>query len=89
MPVRLLNDFMTMRRNPSEDHRGRCQREHSLLEITRRCWLRNAGHQRSKYDALVDYGRSGRDFYWRGVASIYGIMKRHRRQSMIWCCDLR
>ncbi len=46
------------------------QREHSLLEITRALLVENAAGQRSKYDALVDYGLD--DFYWRGVASIYG-----------------
>ena len=46
------------------------QKEHSLLEITRTLLSENAKQQRSKYDALVDYGLE--DFYWRGVASIYG-----------------
>jgi uncharacterized protein (TIGR02687 family) len=46
------------------------QREHSLLEITRALLVDNAAGQRSKYDALVDYGLD--DFFWRGVASIYG-----------------
>jgi uncharacterized protein (TIGR02687 family) len=46
------------------------QREHSLLEITRTLLVENAKGQRTKYDALVDYGLD--DFYWRGVASIYG-----------------
>ena len=46
------------------------QREHSLLEITRTLLIENAKGQRAKYDALVDYGLD--DFYWRGVARIYG-----------------
>ena len=46
------------------------QREHSLLEITRTLLVENAKGQRTKYDALVDYGLD--DFYWRGVARIYG-----------------
>ena len=46
------------------------QREHSLLEITRALLVENAAGQRAKYDALVDYGLD--DFFWRGVASIYG-----------------
>lgn len=46
------------------------QREHSLLEITRALLVENAAGQRAKYDGLVDYGLD--DFYWRGVASIYG-----------------
>ncbi|MFE0025435.1 BREX-1 system phosphatase PglZ type A [Amycolatopsis sp. NPDC059021] len=46
------------------------QREHSLLEITRTLLTENAKGAHAKYDALVDYGLD--DFYWRGVASIYG-----------------
>lgn len=46
------------------------QREHSLLEITRALLVENATGKRTKYDALVDYGLA--DFFWRGVASIYG-----------------
>lgn len=46
------------------------QREHSLLEITRALLVENATGQDAKYDALVDYGLD--DFFWRGVASIYG-----------------
>lgn len=46
------------------------QKEHSLLEITRTLLIENAKGLRTKYDALVDYGLD--DFYWRGVASIYG-----------------
>jgi uncharacterized protein (TIGR02687 family) len=43
---------------------------HSLLEVTRTLLLENSKDIRTKYDALVDYGLD--DFYWRGVASIYG-----------------
>jgi uncharacterized protein (TIGR02687 family) len=46
------------------------QREHSLLEITRTLLMENADGAHAKYGALVDYGLD--DFYWRGVASIYG-----------------
>ena len=46
------------------------QREHSLLEITRALLVENAAGQSAKYGALVDYGLD--DFFWRGVASIYG-----------------
>ncbi|MEN8706519.1 MAG: BREX-1 system phosphatase PglZ type A [Nocardioides marinisabuli] len=46
------------------------QKEHSLLEITRTLLIENATGVRAKYDALVDFGLG--DFYWRGVASIYG-----------------
>lgn len=46
------------------------QREHSLQEITRTLLTENAIGVHSKYDALVDFGLE--DFYWRGVASIYG-----------------
>jgi uncharacterized protein (TIGR02687 family) len=46
------------------------QTEHSLSEITRTLLIENADGQHAKYDALVDYGLD--DFYWRGVASIYG-----------------
>lgn len=46
------------------------QREHSLLEITRTLLAENAKRAHARYDALVDYGLD--DFYWRGVASIYG-----------------
>ena len=55
------------------------QREHSLLEITRTLLVENAKGQRAKYDALVDYGLD--DFYWRGVAWIYGyesVVAEHR-----------
>src|SRR5450755_862904 len=46
------------------------QREHSLLEITRTLLTENAKGAHAKYDALVNYGLD--DFYWRGVATIYG-----------------
>lgn len=46
------------------------QKEHSLLEITRTLLSENAKGQHAKYDALVDFGLD--DFYWAGVASIYG-----------------
>lgn len=46
------------------------QREHSLLELTRTLLSENAKEQHAKYDAIVDFGLD--DFYWRGVASIYG-----------------
>jgi hypothetical protein len=40
------------------------------LEVTRTLLSENSKDIRTKYDALVDYGLD--DFYWRGVASIYG-----------------
>src|SRR5688500_3917647 len=43
---------------------------HSLLEITRMLLTENARGLHARYDALVDYGLD--DFYWHGVASIYG-----------------
>lgn len=46
------------------------QTEHSLQEITRTLLTENAKQERTKYDAMVEYGLH--DFYWRGVASIYG-----------------
>jgi len=46
------------------------QREHSLLEITRALLVENASGRNAKYEALIDYGLD--DFFWRGVASIYG-----------------
>ncbi|WP_454084190.1 BREX-1 system phosphatase PglZ type A [Georgenia sp. Marseille-Q6866] len=46
------------------------QKGHSLLEITRTLLAENAKVQHSKLDALADFGLD--DFYWRGVASIYG-----------------
>ncbi|WP_163542000.1 BREX-1 system phosphatase PglZ type A [Occultella kanbiaonis] len=46
------------------------QKEHSLLEITRTLLSESAKGQRAKYDALAEYALA--DFYWRGVATIYG-----------------
>lgn len=46
------------------------QKEHSLQEITRTLLTENAKSQRGRYDALADYRLD--EFYWRGVASIYG-----------------
>lgn len=46
------------------------QNEHSLTEITRTLLIENAKGQRTKYDALADYGLD--DFYWQGAATIYG-----------------
>ena len=46
------------------------QREHSLLEITRTLLSESAKGQPAKWGALADHGLD--DFYWRGVASIYG-----------------
>jgi uncharacterized protein (TIGR02687 family) len=46
------------------------QKEHSLLEITRTLLSESAKGQHTKHDALTDHGLD--DFYWRGVASIYG-----------------
>jgi uncharacterized protein (TIGR02687 family) len=46
------------------------QKEHSLLEITRTLLAENAKGQHVKFDALVDFGLD--EFFWRGVASIYG-----------------
>ena len=46
------------------------QKEHSLQEITRTLLTENANGQRTRYDVLADYGLD--EFYWRGVASIYG-----------------
>lgn len=46
------------------------QREHSLLEITRTLLTEHAKRSRTKFDSLVDFCLD--DFYWRGVASIYG-----------------
>jgi uncharacterized protein (TIGR02687 family) len=43
---------------------------HSLLEITRTLLIENAKEQHGKFDALRDYGLD--DFYWLGVARIYG-----------------
>ena len=52
------------------------QRESSLLEITRTLLSENSGGQHAKYEALVDFGLQ--DFYWSGVASIYGYESRTR-----------
>lgn len=46
------------------------QKEHSLLEITRTLLTENAKGRHAKYDAFADYRLD--DFYWRGVATIYG-----------------
>ena len=46
------------------------QQEHSLLEITRTLLCENANGQAAKYGALTEFGLA--DFYWQGVASIYG-----------------
>jgi len=43
---------------------------HSLLEITRTLLTENAKGQHAKYGALIDFGLA--DFYWQGVARIYG-----------------
>ncbi|WP_032384847.1 BREX-1 system phosphatase PglZ type A [Rhodococcoides fascians] len=43
---------------------------HSLLEVTRTLLVENSKDIRTRYDSLADYGLD--DFYWRGVASIYG-----------------
>lgn len=43
---------------------------HSLLEITRVLLVESAKGSRAKYAALADYGLD--EFYWRGVAGIYG-----------------
>ncbi|WP_298255586.1 BREX-1 system phosphatase PglZ type A [uncultured Arthrobacter sp.] len=46
------------------------QSEHSLLEITRTLLIENARGGDAKYGALAEYGLD--EFYWQGVASIYG-----------------
>lgn len=46
------------------------QKPHSLEEITRTLLTANAMGQSTKYDGLVDFGLA--DFFWQGVASIYG-----------------
>ncbi|MFF4785796.1 BREX-1 system phosphatase PglZ type A [Streptomyces griseorubiginosus] len=46
------------------------QREHSLMEITRTLLVDNANGAEAKYSILVEYGLD--DFFWQGVASIYG-----------------
>jgi uncharacterized protein (TIGR02687 family) len=43
---------------------------HSLLEITRVLMVENAKGSRTKYGALAESGLD--EFYWHGVASIYG-----------------
>lgn len=48
------------------------QSEHSLLEITRTLLIENAGGADAKYGALAEHGLD--EFYWQGVASIYGYM---------------
>jgi uncharacterized protein (TIGR02687 family) len=46
------------------------QSEHSLLEITRALLLEDAEGKSAKYEELTYYGLD--EFYWEGVASIYG-----------------
>jgi uncharacterized protein (TIGR02687 family) len=46
------------------------QSEHSLLEITRTLLIENSNGADVKYGALAEYGLD--EFYWDGVASIYG-----------------
>lgn len=46
------------------------QSEHSLLEITRTLLIDNANSEDTKYGALAEYGLD--EFYWQGVAAIYG-----------------
>jgi uncharacterized protein (TIGR02687 family) len=46
------------------------QSEHSLLEITRALLLEDAEGKSAKYEELTAYGLD--EFYWEGVASIYG-----------------
>jgi uncharacterized protein (TIGR02687 family) len=46
------------------------QSEHSLLEITRALLLEDAEGTSAKYEELTAYGLD--EFYWEGVASIYG-----------------
>ncbi|MBG6184704.1 uncharacterized protein (TIGR02687 family) [Arthrobacter sp. CAN_A214] len=48
------------------------QSEHSLLEITRILLIENAGGAYAKYGALAEHGLD--EFYWQGVASIYGYV---------------
>jgi len=48
------------------------QSEHSLLEITRTLLIENADGADSRYGALAEHGLD--EFYWQGVASIYGYM---------------
>jgi len=46
------------------------QNEHTFTEITRTLLIENSKGQRTKYDAMVDYGLD--EFYWSGAAKIYG-----------------
>lgn len=48
------------------------QSEHSLLEITRSLLIENALGADAKYGALAEHGLD--EFFWQGVASIYGYM---------------
>lgn len=48
------------------------QGEHSLLEITRTLLIENAGGADAKYRSLAEHRLD--EFYWQGVASIYGYM---------------
>lgn len=48
------------------------QGEHSLLEITRTLLIENAGGADAKYGSLAEHGLD--EFFWQGVASIYGYM---------------
>jgi uncharacterized protein (TIGR02687 family) len=45
------------------------QTENTFLEITRALLIENAKGQRTKYDALAEYGLDA--FFWRGAAAIY------------------
>lgn len=62
------DDIRTLRAKMSAVVLG--QKEHSLLEITRTLLTENPKGQHVKFDALTDYGLA--NFYWGGVASIYG-----------------
>jgi uncharacterized protein (TIGR02687 family) len=46
------------------------QQEHSLLELTRALLIENAAGEDGKYKAVTDHQLN--QFYWRGVAGIYG-----------------
>ena len=48
--------------------------------------VENAKGQHAKYDALVDYGLD--DFYWRGVASIYGYESASPEHRRLHAVDL-
>lgn len=48
------------------------QGEHSLLEITRTLLIENAVGADAKYGSLAEHGLD--EFFWQGVASIYGYM---------------